>query len=116
MPKYPQSQDDFALRGSEFSCAQCGKVTSTHAYFAISALGLMDKGKTGAGRMHSPADVAKLSLWHVVDHESRKGHELLLSEGHFNGGVANVVFCSADCLKSYLLASVDELVSRSAKA
>ena len=105
------SQADFQLTNALFRCAQCGKLTRTH--FTITSSGLMDKGKAGFGRTYSPADVAKLSFWHVVDPEAREAHELRLSEGEFCGGVANVIFCSANCMKEYLLASVDELVNRS---
>ena len=113
MPKYPQTKTDWAPRGDTFQCAQCGKATS--APFTITAKGLVDKGKTGGGGQHSPADLVQLSLWHLPELDVRRAIELPLSEGRFSLGVANVVCCSADCLKSYLEAAVNELVRRAAK-
>jgi hypothetical protein len=115
MPNYPQSQAD-SFNGSTFRCANCEKVVPFNTHFTITALGLMDKGKAGYGRTYLPSDVAELSLWHVMDREARKVVELKLSEGRFNGGAASVFFCSADCMKNYLVTAVDELVARSAKA
>ena len=116
MPKYPHTDFDLSPKGDEFQCAECGKRKSTNSVFSITASGLIDKGKTGGGRLHSPADLVKLSFWHEADQDLRQAIELPLAEGGFIRGVASVVFCSADCLKNYLLASVDELVRRAGKA
>ena len=114
MPKYPQTESDFAPKGDTFQCAHCGKATSMHAHFTITASGFVDKAKTGGGRLDSPTDLAQLSLWYVPDLDLRRAIELPLSEGR-SCGLANVICCSADCLKSYLEAAVDELVRRGAK-
>jgi hypothetical protein len=108
-PKPPVGERDLASKSPEFTCFQCGKTTSGDAYFTITASGYMDKGKTGNGRLYSSADLVKLSLWHIADYETRRTHELKLSEGE----IANVACCSAECLKNFLSASVDKLVSRS---
>src|SRR5262249_32929453 len=115
MPKYPQTDFGLSRNGDEFVCAQCGKRKSTNSLFSIAASGLIDKGKTGGGRLHSPADVVKLSLWHEADQDLRQAIELPLAQGGLIRGVASVVFCSADCMKNYLLASVEELVRRAGK-
>jgi hypothetical protein len=115
MPKYPQTDFDLSPKGDEFLCAQCGKRKSTNSIFSITASGLIDKGKTGDGRLQSPADVVKLSLWHEVDQDLRQAIELPLAQGGLITGVASVLFCSADCLKNYMLGSVDELVRRAGK-
>ena len=111
MAKHPQTESEMA--SDEFQCAECGKRTSGNSYFTITARGLVDKGKTGSGRLYSGADLTTLSIWHVTDFESRQGHEQRLCEGEW---LASLFFCSADCMRNYLLKSIDELVKRAKQA
>jgi hypothetical protein len=114
MPKYPQTDSDWMPKGDTFECAHCGKAASVHTCFSITAQGFVDKGKKIGGRLPARADLVRLSLWHQPVFDLRRAIELPLSEGRVLG-LANVVCCSAECLKSYLEAAVDELVRRGAK-
>ena len=107
-PKPPMAEGQVISKSPEFTCCQCGKLASGDTYFTITATGYVDKGKTGNGRLYESADLVKLSLWHIADYETRRTHELKLSEG----GIANVACCSAECLKNYICASIDKLASR----
>jgi hypothetical protein len=111
-PEHPQTESDLTHERDGFQCAACGKRTSGNSYFTITARGLVDKGKTGAGRLYSAADLVKLSLWHVIDSSVGLAYEELLAEGKFTGGQANVVFCTTECIKSYLTKSMDKLLAR----
>jgi hypothetical protein len=108
MTKYPQTESGLKPKGNRCQCVHCGKLASP-PWFTITA-----KVRNDDGRPHLPADLVQLSLCHVPILDLRQGVELPLSEGRLLG-VANVVCCSADCLKRYFEAAVDELVRRGAK-
>jgi hypothetical protein len=108
-PQPPQDDRQVTPKTPEFPCAQCGKITPRDSYFTITASGFVDQGKTGAGRIYSSADLVELSLWHVADYATQRTYESRLAKG----GIANVACCSAECLKNYLCAAVDKLVTRS---
>ena len=108
-PKPTEAEEILAPKSPGLTCSQCGKTTSADSWFAITACGYIDKGKTESGRLYSSADLVKLSIWHVADNQTRRARELKLSEGE----TANVTCCSAECLKNFLAASVDKLVRQS---